>query len=175
MCCPLVVFFFFFKQKTAYEMRISDWSSDVCSSDLAIEIGEGGADAEPGRGRRHRVEFNTLDLRVRTGEHEIERLAEFEHLKVAVIDIEGVDVEAELIVEPRGLGAEVEAVEPLGLDEERRLRGILRLAGVGARLVAAIVTQIEALAGLGLDRPDRATRSEERRVGKECDSPCRTR
>src|SRR3546814_10491929 len=30
----LVVVFFFFKQKTAYEMRISDWSSDVCSSDL---------------------------------------------------------------------------------------------------------------------------------------------
>src|SRR3546814_3401743 len=29
------VFFFFFKQKTAYEMRISDWSSDVCSSDLS--------------------------------------------------------------------------------------------------------------------------------------------
>src|SRR3546814_9661699 len=28
------VFFFFFKQKTAYDMRISDWSSDVCSSDL---------------------------------------------------------------------------------------------------------------------------------------------
>src|SRR3546814_2776284 len=32
--CILVYFFFFFKQKTAYEMRISDWSSDVCSSDL---------------------------------------------------------------------------------------------------------------------------------------------
>src|SRR3546814_6754093 len=31
-----VVEFFFFKQKTAYEMRISDWSSDVCSSDLRI-------------------------------------------------------------------------------------------------------------------------------------------
>src|SRR3546814_2012051 len=30
VCC----FLFFFKQKTAYEMRISDWSSDVCSSDL---------------------------------------------------------------------------------------------------------------------------------------------
>src|SRR3546814_2444567 len=29
------MYFFFFKQKTAYEMRISDWSSDVCSSDLA--------------------------------------------------------------------------------------------------------------------------------------------
>src|SRR3546814_8932173 len=33
-CVSLCVFFFFFKQKTAYEMRISDWSSDVCSSDL---------------------------------------------------------------------------------------------------------------------------------------------
>src|SRR3546814_4134645 len=33
----VVVCFFFFKQKTAYEMRISDWSSDVCSSDLRPE------------------------------------------------------------------------------------------------------------------------------------------
>src|SRR3546814_9004405 len=32
----MLSFFFFFKQKTAYDMRISDWSSDVCSSDLAI-------------------------------------------------------------------------------------------------------------------------------------------
>src|SRR3546814_2955556 len=32
------MFFFFFKQKTAYEMRISDWSSDVCSSDLLFKI-----------------------------------------------------------------------------------------------------------------------------------------
>src|SRR3546814_7963784 len=32
----LVYVFFFFKQKTAYEMRISDWSSDVCSSDLCF-------------------------------------------------------------------------------------------------------------------------------------------
>src|SRR3546814_5857842 len=31
-----LLFFFFFKQKTAYEMRISDWSSDVCSSDLTV-------------------------------------------------------------------------------------------------------------------------------------------
>src|SRR3546814_13619679 len=35
MCVSFACFcFFFFKQKTAYEMRISDWSSDVCSSDL---------------------------------------------------------------------------------------------------------------------------------------------
>src|SRR3546814_11255197 len=32
--------FFFFKQKTAYEMRISDWSSDVCSSDLRTKAGD---------------------------------------------------------------------------------------------------------------------------------------
>src|SRR3546814_1516958 len=34
----MFVVFFFFKQKTAYEMRISDWSSDVCSSDLSLRI-----------------------------------------------------------------------------------------------------------------------------------------
>src|SRR3546814_4253584 len=33
--------FFFFKQKTAYEMRISDWRSDVCSSDLRLDQGSG--------------------------------------------------------------------------------------------------------------------------------------
>src|SRR3546814_4213318 len=34
MCVFFIIVVFFFKQKTAYEMRISDWSSDVCSSDL---------------------------------------------------------------------------------------------------------------------------------------------
>src|SRR3546814_6714595 len=66
MCCvytfyclrsawPMIVlyFFFFFKQNTAYEMRISDWSSDVCSSDLPPRAGPPrGADipgaADPG-------------------------------------------------------------------------------------------------------------------------------
>src|SRR3546814_3327649 len=47
--------FFFFKQKTAYEMRISDWSSDVCSSDLGATLGRralylwGGAVGEQSR------------------------------------------------------------------------------------------------------------------------------
>src|SRR3546814_3539638 len=43
--------FFFFKQKTAYEMRISDWSSDVCSSDLPrtamVRRGDGGLSEVP--------------------------------------------------------------------------------------------------------------------------------
>src|SRR3546814_5344668 len=41
--------FFFFKQKTAYEMRISDWSSDVCSSDLLLASLR---EPEPPRGLR---------------------------------------------------------------------------------------------------------------------------
>src|SRR3546814_8334207 len=52
----MVVYIFFFKQKTAYEMRISDWSSDVCSSDLqaigalsaAIKLARAGL-REPGK------------------------------------------------------------------------------------------------------------------------------
>src|SRR3546814_5627124 len=36
-----MILVFFFKQKTAYEMRISDWSSDVCSSDLLCIAAEG--------------------------------------------------------------------------------------------------------------------------------------
>src|SRR3546814_5947347 len=58
--CDFYCFFFFFKQKTAYEMRISDWSSDVCSSDLepsSSRIGAG-TDLRPCtgncRGRRDR-------------------------------------------------------------------------------------------------------------------------
>src|SRR3546814_3022758 len=57
--------FFFFKQKTAYEMRISDWSSDVCSSDLiagdhavGLQPGEPAADlagAEPHRLGQRRI------------------------------------------------------------------------------------------------------------------------
>src|SRR3546814_8383153 len=45
-CCFL---FFFFKQKTAYEMRISDWSSDVCSSDLQ-HVDRRGASPDGGAG-----------------------------------------------------------------------------------------------------------------------------
>src|SRR3546814_12846450 len=43
--------YFFCKQKTAYELRISDWSSDVCSSDLVVDDGRQGVTTavEPGR------------------------------------------------------------------------------------------------------------------------------
>src|SRR3546814_6568300 len=48
--------FFFFKQKTAYEMRISDWSSDVCSSDLNF-----GVSARNGGGNDFVVEADEYD------------------------------------------------------------------------------------------------------------------
>src|SRR3546814_3658363 len=43
-----MLYFFFFKQKTAYEMRISDWSSDVCSSDLSAMLEVTSQDAADG-------------------------------------------------------------------------------------------------------------------------------
>src|SRR3546814_9445649 len=98
-CVFVVVLFFFFKQKTAYEMRISDWSSDVCSSDLSVAI----ADVR-----------EALDAP-----------------QLAMLD---------------ALGA--------------------LLAGSTAALVAAARDEMGA-AGL--------VRSEERRVGKECVSTCRSR
>src|SRR3546814_3236594 len=48
---------FFFKQKTAYEMRISDWSSDVCSSDLIHDLLPAGND-----GRRWRAVLNEAQI-----------------------------------------------------------------------------------------------------------------
>src|SRR3546814_8720792 len=89
---------FFFKQKTAYEMRISDWSSDVCSSDL-----------------------------LRRSQDRIDR-------------------------HENGAGQR-------GAEEG------------GNRLHALVEPDAEALATHDLQR----RRSEERRVGKECVSPCRSR
>src|SRR3546814_1377497 len=66
------VVFFFFKQKTAYEMRISDWSSDVCSSDLYFRRGAArrprrrGPAAPPGRldGPLHcEICFQSVEIR----------------------------------------------------------------------------------------------------------------
>src|SRR3546814_5045146 len=60
----MFLFFFFFKQKTAYEMRISDWSSDVCSSDLiAAEANVQGLSATirvTGTGLRPEITFASI-------------------------------------------------------------------------------------------------------------------
>src|SRR3546814_14266920 len=61
ICLCISLYLFFFKQKTAYELRISDWSSDVCSSDLQQEkAGELG----------QQLETTTLELK-RAGDDKI--------------------------------------------------------------------------------------------------------
>src|SRR3546814_5271192 len=86
------VFFFFFKQKTAYEMRISDWSSDVCSSDLGIADVQRSA---PGKGlpvasaarRQHAIEhvdpaFDRTDNVVRLAHaHQVTGLVGGQHVR----------------------------------------------------------------------------------------------
>src|SRR3546814_4025664 len=93
--------FFFFKQKTAYEMRISDWSSDVCSSDLLPDQPLDAPPEDPAR-------------------------QELAPSRILVVD------------------DNIDAATTLGM--------LLRLGGHEVRL-----------------------RSEERRVGKECVSTCRSR
>src|SRR3546814_2578259 len=103
-------FFFFFKQKTAYEMRISDWSSDVCSSDLGWA------------GRSY--------LHCRQGDREAcarRRIGTILSNDPAVMRFDG---------------------------------------GLGDR---------QAKPGMFSEGLARRPRSEERRVGKECVSPCRSR
>src|SRR3546814_10565165 len=66
-CC-----FFFFKRKTAYEMRISDWSSDVCSSDLdvggvdtaQVAASQGGAKIELTERAASRMAFGAVPQRI---------------------------------------------------------------------------------------------------------------
>src|SRR3546814_1857265 len=103
--------FFFFKQKTAYEMRISDWSSDVCSSDLQ-QIGKQG------------VEIDGLLAQ------------QSKHLAQAVREL---------------LSVCVEQIDEAPLGAGRPTFDLMCCAGTGQR------------------------RSEERRVGKECVSTCRSR
>src|SRR3546814_3697239 len=100
------MYIFFFKQKTAYEMRISDWSSDVCSSDLPLYIS---------------------------------------------IDLDGVDPSA---------APGVAHPEPGGLTV-RELLAVLHKQT--APVVGADIVELH------------PGRSEERRVGKECVSTCRSR
>src|SRR3546814_2569877 len=119
-CCGFFCCFFFFKQKTAYEMRISDWSSDVCSSDLGDAAGLACLLLYPAaRGCRMTAAQNA---KLRTAQ--AKKIREF-------VTPEGVDLQ-------------------------------LRIASSGLRLGALIVDLT-------------AIRSEERRVGKECVSTCRSR
>src|SRR3546814_4674431 len=70
MCrCVLYVcfFFFFFKQKTAYEMRISDWSSDVCSSDLPESAGWRSGSIHTGKPETRSLNMEATTVAIVTG------------------------------------------------------------------------------------------------------------
>src|SRR3546814_5574853 len=110
--------FFFFKQKTAYELRISDWSSDVCSSDLGIDCFS---------------RFVELRAAPSAAAEEAARL---------LLDIFG------RYGPPRFLRTDN-----------------------GSQFTAKVISDFLAL--VGAER--QLTRSEERRVGKECFSTCRYR
>src|SRR3546814_11677296 len=78
MCfCMCVVFlFFFFKPKTAYEMRISDWSSDVCSSDLnedgrEIRAGEKSRETGGEEGNTEKANGHDREEDLETGGEEV--------------------------------------------------------------------------------------------------------
>src|SRR3546814_4443471 len=110
----LLLCFFFFKQKTAYEMRISDWSSDVCSSDLEQ------TPPRPDKAERYIQHFGKRNEACVTY-RDVDRLG-------------------------NKLGAQMPGVGPLKDNHAR------------------IAPQLP-----------RKLRSEERRVGKECVSTCRSR
>src|SRR3546814_6295321 len=112
---------FFFKQKTAYEMRISDCSSDVCSSDLQ------GVEAQTVANCYTAIELGVEVVPV-----------------LNKMDLPSAD--------PEGARQEVEDV--IGID-------------------ASDAILCSAKTGMGID--DILERSEERRVGKECVSTCRSR
>src|SRR3546814_7762345 len=93
-----VVVFFFFKQKTAYEMRISDWSSDVCSSDLrhGAELASrrrwrrrSGRGSDPHRGHR---QGGAGAARPRTGRCAPHRHARAEAARKSVVEGKSVSV-----------------------------------------------------------------------------------
>src|SRR3546814_6098277 len=118
-----MLFFFLFKQKTAYEMRISDWSSDVCSSDLAL----------PAQWRRAGA----------VAQHESCRLGAVAARQSRRF---GTSSLGNLYIPMRGAPAQAHP------------------QGAVHHSLACLATE-----------PDDSPRSEARRVGKECVSPCRAR
>src|SRR3546814_15923158 len=121
--------FFFFEQKTAYELRISDWSSDVCSSDLIAQC-------------------------CWANEREIEIRTELDAVKTQCIG---------------------KAVAPVGQVERLGLRNIDKTPDPEGRVDDEAAERLGGLSELELPQEVQEIRSEERRVGKEGVSTCRSR
>src|SRR3546814_7957520 len=136
-CCVFVLYvfsayfyFFFFKQMTAYEMRISDWSSDVCSSDL-IE-----------QSRRARPDIaDDLEAPARCG------------LEVGIgIDVEDTDAFDPVIVDPPVDRAGVEALVQVGDQDRLRVDTRRAQAQIVAEDAAVRIGEIAVEPSLPQDR-----------------------
>src|SRR3546814_5228063 len=84
--CGFYSFFFFFKQKTAYEMRISDWSSDVCSSDLDFGVNVSLGRRNPDFGNVVSV-MGSVTLPIFAGRRQEPRIAAAEAQAAAALEI----------------------------------------------------------------------------------------
>src|SRR3546814_10395138 len=129
----IICFFFFFKQKTAYEMRISDWSSDVCSSDLWRKryFSYSGTLSNPA----------LLDARIQL----------LDKMLAKGMTLSRSDLKASL-------------------------DAMVRAGRQGEAVRIAMAANPSGSAGTSIYDPDFSRfRSEERRVGKECVSTCRSR
>src|SRR3546814_17489170 len=131
----MVSFFFFFKQKTAYEMRISDWSSDVCSSDLLVFDDAGAV--------QHRVDAAAFGIQAIDDGTQRRFIA---NIAGKVFDLGTGCAQARQIAADFAVG---EDARDSAFDLDR------------LGLFAACERLLE--------------RSEERRVGKGCVSPCKSR
>src|SRR3546814_5801705 len=90
--CDIVGIVFFFKQKTAYELRISDWSSDVCSSDLKLRHARRQAVVE----RRAAIAVRIVQDHTKTGVPEAVLKREFPADRKSVVSGKSVSVRVEL-------------------------------------------------------------------------------
>src|SRR3546814_4192527 len=118
--CVVVVLFFFFKQKTAYEMRISDWSSDVCSSDL-----------EPALARQLCDALDVGDAQRRVGDHLDQQQLRLgperggHRLRIGRIDQRRLEAEARQLAgqQPEAAAVELVAGNAIGSAYGRERRG----------------------------------------------------
>src|SRR3546814_2945372 len=121
--------FFVFKQKTAYEMRISDWSSDVCSSDLDGAVPMARTKVAVFVGSLRKDSFNRKLAKA------VEKLApddfEFTHVRIDNLPLYNQDFDADYPAEPARLKKDVEAADAVLFvtpEYNRAMPGVLKNA-----------------------------------------------
>src|SRR3546814_7664 len=161
--------FFFFKQKTAYEMRISDWSSDVCSSDL-IAVGKAQGKPLDHGGLAHAGLASKQGIILATPHQNVDDLPDFLIAPRYRVDLARPGTRGQIhCILSQGHGA----LRGLaGVKLRSSLCACILLRGTLHDLIKLHQQQVRHnLLELGRY----AKRSEERRVGKECVSTGRSR